>query len=60
MLAYVRSHPAEPRGAEALYRLIRVARWGGNHDHLGKRAFRLLHDRYPRSVWARRSPYYYD
>ncbi|WP_294203971.1 hypothetical protein [uncultured Sphingomonas sp.] len=60
MLAYVRSHPAEPCGAEALYRLIRVARWGGNHDHLGKRAFRLLHDRYARSVWARRSPYYYD
>jgi len=60
MLAYVRAHPGDPRSPEALYRLIRVARWGGNHDHLGKRAFHLLHDRYPRSVWTRRSPYYYD
>jgi hypothetical protein len=59
-LAYVRAHPADPRSPEMLYRLIRVARWRANHDHLGRRAFQLLHARYPRSAWAKRSPYYYD
>lgn len=40
--------------------MIRVARWGANHEHLGRRAFQLLHARYANSAWAKRSPYYYD
>jgi hypothetical protein len=59
-LEYARAHPGDPRAPELLYWLIHVARWGGNHDHLGRRAFQLLHARYPASSWARRSPYYYD
>jgi len=59
-LAYARAHPRDPRSPEVLYWLIRVARWGGNHEHLGRRAFQLLHARYPASTWAERSPYYYD
>ncbi|WP_445193544.1 hypothetical protein ACT009_06610 [Sphingomonas sp. Tas61C01] len=59
-LAYVRAHPSDPRAAETLYRLIRVARWGANHDHLGRRAFALLHARYPGTRWAEQSPYFYD
>ena len=59
-LEYVANHPRDPRAPEALYRLIRVARWGGNHDHLGRRAFLLLHRRYPQSPWTRQSPFYYD
>lgn len=59
-LAYVRAHPQDGRAAETLYRLIRVARWGGNHNHLGKRSFVLLHARYPGSIWTKRSPYFYD
>ena len=59
-LAYVTAHPNDPRAGETLYRLIRVARWGGNPNHLGKRAFKLLHSRYPKSIWTQRSPYYYD
>ncbi len=59
-LAYVAAHPRDPRAAEALYRLNRVGRWGGNHNQLSKRAFRLLHARYPGTVWAKRSPYYYN
>jgi len=59
-LGFARAHPRDPRSPEALYWLIRIARWGGNHDHLGRRAFQLLHRRYPGSAWARRSPYYYD
>ncbi len=59
-LAFVAAHPNDPRAAETLYRLIRVARWGGNHDHLGRRAFILLHSRYAGSGWAKRSPFYYN
>jgi hypothetical protein len=59
-LAYVRAHPRDPRSPEMLHRLIRVARWGGNHDHLGRRAFQLLHSRHAGTAWAKRSPYYYD
>ena len=59
-LAYVAARPQDGRAAETLYRLIRVARWGGSHDHLGRRAFRLLHARYPASIWAKRSPYWYE
>ena len=60
LLAYARAHPRDSRSPEALYWLIRIARWGGNHDHIGRRAFQLLHRRYPGTTWARRSPYYYD
>ncbi|HYI41988.1 MAG TPA: hypothetical protein VE053_16890 [Allosphingosinicella sp.] len=59
-LALARARPTDPRSPEMLHRLIRVARWGANHDHLGRRAFELLHARHPGSVWAKRSPYYYD
>jgi hypothetical protein len=59
-LAYVTARPNDPRAGETLYRMIRVARWGGNHNHLGKRAFTLLHARYPASDWAKKSPYFYD
>lgn len=58
-LAYVAGHPRDPRAGEALYRLNRVGRWGGNYNQLSKRAFTLLHARYPGSVWAKRSPVHY-
>ena len=38
-LAYARANPRDPRSPELLYWLIHIARWGGNHDHLGRRAF---------------------
>lgn len=60
MLAYARAHPADPRVPEALYWLVRVGRWGGTHDHSGKRAFQLLKTRHPASAWAKKTPYYYD
>lgn len=60
VLEHARANPRDPRSPEALYWLIRIARWGANHDHSGKRAFQLLHARYPGSDWAKRSPYYYD
>lgn len=59
-LALARARPGDPRSPEMLHRLIRVARWGANPDHLGRRAFQLLHARHANSAWAKRSPYYYD
>lgn len=60
IIAYVASRPGEPRAAEALYWLVRAGRWGGSHDHSGRRAFKLLHAAYPKSAWAQKAPYYYD
>ena len=60
MLTYLRAHPADPRAPEALYWLVHVGRFGGSHDHSGRRAFELLHARYPKSGWAQRTPYFFD
>ncbi|WP_296596958.1 hypothetical protein [Phenylobacterium sp.] len=60
MLAFARANPKHPQVPEALYWIIRAGRWGGSHEHSGRRAFELLHKAYPGSVWAKRSPYYYD
>jgi hypothetical protein len=60
LYAYARAHPQDPRSPETLYWLIHVTRWGPSRDHLGHRAFSLLHARYPKSSWTKRSPYYYD
>jgi hypothetical protein len=60
LLDHARANPTDPRSPEALYWLIRIGRWGGNYNHMSKRAFQLLHRRYPGSVWAKRSPYHYD
>lgn len=60
LYAYARDHPQDARSPETLYWLIHVTRWGPSRDHLGHRAFSLLHARYPKSSWAKRSPYYYD
>jgi len=60
MLAFAQANPKHPQVPEALYWLIRAGRWGGSHNHSGKRAFQLLHKAYPTSTWAKRSPYFYD
>lgn len=60
MLAYAAAHPKNAQVPEALYWLVRVGRYGGSHNHSGRRAFQLLHKAYPTSTWAKRSPYYYD
>ncbi|MEW5686918.1 MAG: hypothetical protein AB1942_18525 [Pseudomonadota bacterium] len=60
MLDFARANPGHAQVPEALYWLVRVGRWGGSHERSGKRAFELLHARYPQSAWAKRSPYFYD
>lgn len=60
MLAYAAANPKNAQVPEALYWLVRVGRFGGSHNHSGRRAFQLLHKAYPASTWAKRSPYFYD
>ena len=60
MLAYCSAHPSDPRVPEVLHWLVHVGHFGGSHNHSGHRAFRLLHQRYPSSVWAKKTPYYND
>ena len=60
MLASVSAHPKDPRAPEALYWLVHVGRFGGSHDHSGRRAFKLLHARYGSSPFARQTKYFYD
>jgi len=60
LLNYVQAHPAESRSPEALYWLVRVSRFGTGHNQSSKRAFLLLHQRYPETHWAKETKYYYD
>jgi hypothetical protein len=60
MLAYIAAHPKDPRSPEALYWLVHVGRFGGSHEHSGRRAFKLLHSRYGASAFAKQTKYYYD
>jgi hypothetical protein len=60
ILDYATKHPQDPRSPEALHWLIHIGHYGQSHDHSGKRAFMLLHSRYPNSSWAKLNPFYYD
>ncbi|WP_156520885.1 hypothetical protein [Magnetospirillum moscoviense] len=50
--------------AEVLHRVVMLNRYesGGDIDGvpLGKRAFKLLHKRFPRSDWAKKTPHWYN
>ncbi|MGA2736701.1 MAG: hypothetical protein ABSG65_04545 [Bryobacteraceae bacterium] len=57
-------HPDDPRVPEALRLSVRASHYacGGDAqtDEWVKRAFRMLHSRYPASEAARRTPYWYS
>jgi outer membrane protein assembly factor BamD (BamD/ComL family) len=64
---YAKAHPEDPRAAESLYLTVRATRYGcfvpqekeGPRKAVSKEAFQLLHTRFPKSVWAAKTPYYY-
>jgi hypothetical protein len=57
---YAQAHPADPRSPEALYWLGHISRYGKTHGHVGRRAFNLLHQRFPTTTWAKETKYFYD
>jgi len=55
--------PNDPRVPEALHIAITATRYGCTDKETGKwskAAFQLLHKRYPKSVWARKTPYWFN
>jgi hypothetical protein len=63
VLQWANESPNDPRLPEALHYAVRATRYGcggaNESSALSQRAFRLLHKRYPNSVWAKQTPYWY-
>lgn len=55
--------PGEARNGELLHLAVRATRYGCGLDDstsaASRAAFRLLHKMYPKSEWARKTPYYF-
>ncbi len=64
---YVKAHPDNPQAAESLYLTVRATRYGcfvpkekeDARKAVSKEAFQLLHNRFPKSPWTVKTPYYY-
>ena len=70
VIDFANTHQADPDVPEALALTVRGTRyacteWGGNSNNatenstVSKAAFRLLHAKYPKSVWTAKTKYYY-
>ena len=63
IMAWAKDHPDDPLVPEALYRLVRVVRYGCHEEpdnaKISKAAFDLLHTRYPKDPWTARTPYWF-
>jgi hypothetical protein len=56
------NNPADPRAPEALHLAVRSTRYGSTDQETGKwskAAFDLLHRKYPNTVWARNTKYWF-
>lgn len=54
--------PADPRIPKLLHLAVRATRFGCKDEGTtpaSRKAFRLLHDKYPSSEWTKKTPYYY-
>ena len=65
-IAYVKAHPDDKDGAEALALTVKATRYGCNADSpengqraVSKEAFEMLHRVYPKSEWTAKTKYYY-
>jgi hypothetical protein len=61
-LARAQQRPLDTNVPEALHLAVRSARYGCADDKvssLSQKAFRLLHERYPNSKWAKQTPYWF-
>jgi hypothetical protein len=63
VVAWAKSHPADPRLPEALHLVVVTTRFGctdGDSGSYSKQAFTLLHRKYPDTDWAAKTPYWYN
>ena len=62
-VTWVQAHPDDPRAPEALHLAVRAGHFAcagdADTDRWVKRAFQLLHMRYPKTEAARRTPYWF-
>lgn len=56
---WVDKHPDEADAPYLLHLTVRLTRYGPRVSELSKRAFRLLHKRYPKSEWAQNTKHHY-
>jgi hypothetical protein len=62
VIEWANRSPTDPRIAESLYTVVKATRYGCTDNDNGKwskAAFDLLHKRYPRSPWAKKTPYWF-
>ena len=62
-MAFAKTHPEDSRVPEALHLTVRATRHGCTDKESGsysKQAFQLLHKQYPKSEWAKRTPYWFQ
>lgn len=62
VVEWATSHPADARVPEALHLAVNTTRHGCTDKETGrwsKAAYDFLHRRYPNSVWAKRTPYWF-
>ncbi|HSB14060.1 MAG TPA: hypothetical protein VLE22_06350, partial [Bryobacteraceae bacterium] len=55
-------NPQDPRVPEALHLAVRATRYGcvdAATSRFSRQAFELLHRRYPKNVWARKTRYWF-
>ena len=63
VIAWAKSHPTDPRVPEALHLTVKASRFGCGNQSTGKisrTAFEILHQKYPRSEWTKKTPYWYS
>jgi hypothetical protein len=61
-IAWALAHPQDPRVPEALHLAVRTTRYGPRDEGTSaysRKAFRLLHSRYPNTRWARETKYWF-
>ncbi len=63
VMEWAKRRPDDPRVPEALYHAVRATRYGCTDEktpELSKAAFQILHQRYPKTSWARMTKYWYE
>jgi hypothetical protein len=59
VLDYATRHAGDPRLPEALHYVVRATRYGEPDTDISRRAFTLLHRRFPADPWTKKTPFWY-
>lgn len=62
VLVWAKKNPNDPRVPEALHLTVKATRFGcsENVGQISRAAFQLLHTRYPKNEWTKKTPYWYQ